>query len=185
MSFAELLLLAIALAIDAFSVGAGVALTHGRKRQIFRLSFHFGLFQALLAALGLLGGLALFSIASFLDHWIAFGLLTWIGVRMFRGGDAARERAEKLDLTRGLSLITLSIAVSIDAFAAGVGLAAVNVDRWLAILLIGLVSAFATWCAFMITGPLKRWLGDRGEKIAGIVLIVLGCKILVEHLIKS
>jgi putative Mn2+ efflux pump MntP len=183
MSITEQLLLALALAIDAFSVGAGIALTHRRRRQIFRLSFHFGLFQALLALLGLLAGLALFSVISFLDHWIAFVLLAWIGLRMLRGGDERRRRGEKLDLTRGWSLILLSLAVSIDAFAAGVGLAAVDTERALTVTLIGLIAGAATWAAFLLTGSLGQWLGRHGERVAGVVLIGLGLKILVEHLL--
>ncbi len=183
MTFPELLLLALALAVDAFSVGLGVAIAHRGGRQIFRLSFHFGLFQGLFAGAGILAGSLLFLVIAFLDHWLAFGLLVWIGLRMFRGGGGADEERERTDPTRGLSLTLLSTAVSIDAFAAGVSLAAMEVNTWLAIGLIALVSGLATWLAFTLTGPVAKFLGKRGERIAGIVLIGLGVKILVEHLL--
>ncbi len=185
MPFIELLLLALALAVDAFSVGVGVALTHRRGRQIFRLSSHFGLFQGLFAGLGLLAGALLFHFITFLDHWLAFGLLVWIGIRMIRGSANAHEDGGRKDPTRGLSLALLSTAVSIDAFAAGVGMAALDVNVWFATGIIALVSGLATWLAFTLTGPLAAFLGKRGERMAGIVLIGLGVKILLDHLLAA
>jgi manganese efflux pump family protein len=183
MTLPELLLLSLALAVDAFSVGVGVALVHRGGRQIFRLSFHFGLFQGLFAGAGILAGNLLFLVIAFLDHWLAFGLLVWVGLRMIRGGQGSGEDGERRDPTRGLSLALLSTAVSIDAFAAGVSLAAMDVNAWLAVSLIALVSGIATWLAFRLTGPVAEFLGRRGERIAGVVLIGLGVKILVEHLL--
>ena len=185
MSFAELLILALALAVDAFSVGAGVALSHRERRQVFRLSFHFGLFQGLLAGLGMLLGALLFHFIAFLDHWLAFVALSWIGLRMFRAGGEETEGEARRDPTRGLSLTLLSLAVSIDALAAGVGLAAAHVNPWLATTLIAAVSGLATWLAFTLTGPVATFLGRRGERLAGIVLIGLGIKILIEHLLAA
>ena len=183
MNLGELLLLSIALAVDAFAVGAAIGVAHRRPRQIFRLSFHFGLFQALLCLAGLLAGLALFSHFHAFDHWIASGLLFWIGLRMLRKGGDLREGGQGIDLTRGLSLVFLSLAVSIDALAAGVGLAAVETFRLLAVVLIGLVASLATWAAFLAATPLERRLGAHGERIAGIVLIALGFKILMSGLL--
>jgi putative Mn2+ efflux pump MntP len=177
MTLLDLILLALALA-----VGAGVALTHRSPRQIFRLSYHFGLFQALMALLGMLTGSLLFNVVKNVDHWVAFLLLTWLGLRMLRSGGESWRRGERADLTRGLSLIGLSLAVSIDAAAAGVGLAAEAAPRALATGLIGLVSALATLLAFGLAGPLGERVGQHGEKVAGTVLILLGIRILVEHL---
>ena len=183
MSGFELLILALALAVDSFTVGAGIALTHRHRRQVFRLCFHFGLFQGLLAGMGMLLGALLFRVIAAVDHWLAFLLLAWIGLRMLRGGEERRQRGAHVDLTRGLSLVGLSVAVSIDAFAAGVGLAALAVDPWRAAAVIALVSGLATRAAFRITGPLAGLLGRRGETIAGLLLIALGLKILLEHLL--
>jgi putative Mn2+ efflux pump MntP len=182
MTLLDLILIALALAVDAFSVGVGVALTHRSPRQIFRLSYHFGLFQALMALLGMLAGSLLFSAVKHVDHWVAFALLTWLGLHMLRSGGERWRRGERADLTRGLSLIVLSLAVSIDAAAVGVGLAAEAAPRALAVGLIGLVSALATLLAFGLAGPLGARVGQHGEKVAGTVLILLGIKILVEHL---
>jgi len=179
----EILLLALALAADAFSVGVGVGLSHQRTRQVFRLSFHFGLFQGLLATAGLAAGSLLIRWIHAWDHWIAFGLLVLIGLRMIRGAfGPVDERADERDLTRGWSLVMLSTAVSIDAFAAGVGIAALEAPRVEAVLLIALVSGLATLLAFRASTGLRRVLGHRAELVGGLVLIALGSKILMEHL---
>ena len=183
MSIAELLLLALALAADAFSVGAGVGLSHNGRRQIFRLSFHFGLFQGMLALGGILAGSLLLRWIAAWDHWIAFALLAFIGLRMIREAfSGPEEDAGRPDPTRGWSLVLLSTAVSIDAFAAGVGLAALDAPRATAVLLISLVSGLATWLAFRVSGALRRIIGARAELVGGLILIALGVKILAEHL---
>ncbi|MBM4118248.1 manganese efflux pump [bacterium] len=182
MSLLELISLALALAVDAFSVGVSVALTHRTPRQALRLSFHFGLFQSLLALVGILAGRLLFAAIQHIDHWVACLLLAGIGLRMLRGERDEGRRAQPSDLTRGLSLVGLSLAVSIDAAAAGVGLAALEAPLALAVCLIGLVSFLATLLAFALSGPLRARLGRHAERVAGVVLILLGVKILVEHL---
>ena len=183
MSTLEILLLAVALAVDAFTVGAGVALKHRRPRQIFRLSFHFGLFQSLMALLGVLGGVVLLELIVAWDHWLAFALLALVGGRMITGVGDGAGAGRRSDPTRGGSLVGLSLAVSLDALAAGIGLAAAHAPRVTAILLIGLVSGLATWLAFAVAGRLGRWVDRYGERLAGLVLIGLGVKILVEHLL--
>ena len=120
MSVLEIVLLSLALAADAFSVGAALGLRYHRPREVFRVAFHFGLFQALLALVGALVGGALLGAIAGVDHWVAFGLLAALGGRMiwsgWRGGES---EAPSVDLTRGWSLVGLSLAVSIDALAAG------------------------------------------------------------------
>ncbi len=123
MSLYEILLLSLALAADAFAVGICVGVNHHRPRQIFRLSFHFGLFQALMALAGMLGGRLLLELIQVWDHWLAFGLLAFIGGRMLLGDGSGETKAAKRDPTRGGSLVGLSLAVSMDALAAGVGIA--------------------------------------------------------------
>lgn len=182
MSFFEILLLSLALAADAFSVGAALGLRYRRPREVFRVAFHFGLFQALLPLLGALLGGALLSYIEEADHWVAFGLLTLLGGRLIRSG--LREEPEKttsVDLTRGWSLIGLSLAVSIDALAAGITLPATGAPIGLAVGTIGLVAGLATFVAMKVAGPIARRAGSRVEVVAGMVLIGLGLKILHEH----
>jgi putative Mn2+ efflux pump MntP len=179
----EIVVLAIALAVDAFSVGAAVGLRHRKPRQIFRLSFHFGLFQALFPLLGALAGEALVSRVANWDHWIVFAVLAVLGARMIYGAlyDDEKEHGE-LDLTRGVSLIGLSTAVSIDAAAAGITLAITQAPIALSVTIIGVVAAAATAIAMIGAHRFSDKLGKRAEVVAGAVLIVLGAKTLIDHL---
>jgi putative Mn2+ efflux pump MntP len=182
MSLVEIILLALALAVDAFSVGAAVGLTHRRPRQIFRLSWHFGVFQALMPVIGALAGTFLERLVEPWDHWLAFGLLAFIGGRMIFGALRGAERRVERDLTRGLSLIALSLAVSIDALAAGFTLALEDVPIALPVVVIGLTAAALTAVGMLIAGRISDRFGKRCEVGAGVVLIGLGIKILVDAL---
>jgi putative Mn2+ efflux pump MntP len=182
MTFLEILLLSLALAADAFSVGAALGLRYRRAREVFRLAFHFGLFQALLPLLGALIGGALLVYVESVDHWIAFTLLSLIGGRMAWSGlhrDAGR--TVSIDLTRGWSLVGLSLAVSIDALAAGITLPAAGAPVGTAVVMFGLVAGLATLAAMRFAGTIARRAGGRVEVLAGLVLIGLGLRILHEH----
>jgi putative Mn2+ efflux pump MntP len=182
MDFFQILLVALALAADAFSVGAVLALRYRGARQVFRVAFHFGLFQALLPLLGAILGGALLPHVERFDHWIAFGLLALVGGRMIWSGlHEETERASPVDLTRGWSLMGLSVAVSIDALAVGVTLPAAGAPVGLAVATFGLVAGIATWVAMRLVAPVARRLGGRIEVVAGLVLIALGIRILQDH----
>lgn len=183
MPYAEILILAMALAADAFSVGAAVGLRHPAARQVFRLSFHFGLFQSLMSLAGALAGAFLLRYVEGCDHWIVMALLVLIGGRMIYvawKGDS--EKYADTDLTRGFSLIGLSLAVSIDALGAGVSLPASNANIPLAVTVIGIVAALATSLAMRLADKVRDWMGRRCEMIAGIVLILLGIWTPIDHL---
>ena len=180
-SLPELVLLALALAADAFSVGIAVGLTHRAPRQVFRLCFHFGLFQAGMALLGaLLSRLAADLVAAQVG-WIAFLLLELIGLNMlheaWRGGEVERRRAH--DRTRGLSLIVLSLATSIDALGAGVPLGLGNADLVLAVTLIGAAAALLTLAGMRFGRAIQGVAGRKAEYIGGLVLVALGLRMLL------
>ncbi len=176
MSDIEVILLALALAADAFSVGGAVGISHGQPRQIFRLSWHFGLFQSLLALMGYLMGSLLMEYLGSWDNWIAGGILCLLGVRMIIGALGSGNDDRDWDLTRGWSLMGLSVAVSIDALAAGIGLAAVTVSAVFAITIIGVVSALATLISMLLAGRIGKVFGHGCEIAAGGVLICLGIR---------
>lgn len=178
----EILLLALALAVDAFTVGAAVGLRHGDRQQIFRLSWHFGVFQALMPLIGAQIGRAATHWIGAWDHWIAFALLAFIGGKMIWGSFRDEGDRIKGDLTRGFSLVGLSIAVSIDALAAGFSLGVQAAPIALAVVIIGVVAAALTAVGMLIAGRLKGWVGKRCELAAGLVLVGLGVKVLVEQL---
>ncbi len=185
MSLLEVILLALALAADAFSVGAACGLNSCSPRQVFRLSFSFGFFQAFMPVLGALAGMGLAGVIGAYDHWVAFGLLQAIGLKMIIGAFRHKERTEVCeeasDPTLGWSLLGLSVAVSIDALGAGVGMALV-MDWWQlswAVAIIGLVAAAGTWLGMRLGHALSGRLDKRIEAVAGLVLMILGLRMLL------
>lgn len=182
MSLLETILLSLALAMDAFAVslGASAVLPRGR-RPTFRLAFHFGLFQALMPALGWLAGLGLARLIAAFDHWAAFLLLLWIGVRMLAG--AGRDaQAPRRDPSKGWSLMALSVAVSVDALAVGLSLAFLRVTIWSPALVIGLVTGLLSWLGVRLGRGLGRAWGPRMERAGGVILLAIGLRILVTHM---
>jgi putative Mn2+ efflux pump MntP len=183
MDWPTLLGTALALAMDAFAVSIGVSATLRPlgRRQVFRLSFHFGLFQALMPVLGWIGGAAVARQLAFLDHWIAFGLLFVLGLRMIWPGDQARGSGR--DPTRGWSLVALSVATSIDALAVGLSLGLMGIAIWIPAAVIGLVALLMTLVGMLIGHRVGRHLGRWASVVGGIVLIVIGGRILAQHLL--
>lgn len=187
MSALTLIGVAFGLAMDAFAVSIGVGLTLGRVdgRQTFRLAWHFGLFQALMPAIGWLAGLSIERWISPVDHWIAFLLLAGIGGKMIHEALRDRDVAEERDLcdpTRGMSLVILSVATSIDALAVGLSLGLLRQDIWYPAIVIGLVAGAMTVIGLQLGQRFGALLGKRMEVVGGLVLIGIGVKILVEHL---
>ena len=130
-----LLGIALGLAMDAFAVaiGAGLQLCNVTKRQTFRLAWHFGLFQAFMPILGWLAGLTLVEYIAPVDHWIAFGLLAFIGGKMiYEALKHQDEEVDRCDPTKGWRLVMLSIATSIDALAVGLSMAVLGVEHLVA-----------------------------------------------------
>jgi putative Mn2+ efflux pump MntP len=176
--------LALALAMDAFAValGTGAVLSRLTGRHLFRLGFHFGLFQALMPVIGWLAGLTIMQWVEAWDHWIAFSLLAIIGGRMIYEAFSDEEKTDDRDPTKGLSLVLLSIATSIDALAVGFSLSVIGVSIWMPALVIGLVAGVLTIAGMLLGGRIgDRW-GTRVEIFGGLVLIAIGIKILIEHL---
>jgi len=187
MDLLPLLGIAVALAMDAFAVATATGLRLGRvsRRQTFRLAWHFGLFQALMPVIGWSLGLTVAHLIEAADHWVAFGLLAIVGGKMIL--EAIRGPDEEIDLpdpTRGLTLIVLSVATSIDALAVGLSLAVLEVAVWWPAVVIGLVAFTFTAVGLHLgrilgsTRALSRWAGFAG----GCILILIGIRIVWEHL---
>ncbi|MBI5479789.1 MAG: manganese efflux pump [Deltaproteobacteria bacterium] len=184
MGWLTLIGISVALAMDAFAVAiaAGLQLRPLTSGHVFRLSFHFGLFQAVMPILGWLAGTTVQRYIAAYDHWIALALLGFIGGKLIvesrRRGEEERVSA---DPTRGWTLVALSFATSIDALAVGLSLAMLRVSIWVPSLVIGVVCA-----AFTVTGMLIGWRVGRAwsrrvELVGGLVLIAIGVKIVLEH----
>ncbi|MCX6340609.1 MAG: manganese efflux pump MntP family protein [Candidatus Aureabacteria bacterium] len=184
MSFAVLFFMAVALAMDCFAVSLAIALAVGKpsNHQTFKLAFNFGLYQFLMPVLGWFAGRGLLEYIQGFDHWVAFGLLAFIGGKMiYESTVIGRGEVGGDDPTRGISLIMLSLATSIDALGVGLSLSVLGVEILYPAMVIGIVS-FVLTCVGMKIGPLAgRLFGKRVEAAGGIVLILIGIKILCEH----
>lgn len=185
MPFWTILLIAIGLAMDCFAVslGVGTAGTATGFRSTFRLFFHFGLFQGGMTLLGWLAGKTVVTYIAGIDHWVAFALLAFVGVRMIRGGlQKAGEEPAIPDPSRGMTLVMLSIATSIDALAVGLSLALLSVNVFGAALLIGGVSAVLSLVGLLLGNQLGLRFGKSMEVLGGVILIGIGMRVLITHL---
>ena len=184
MNLAEILLIALGLAMDAFAVSLGAGATRFilGPRPVFRLAFHFGLFQALMPILGWSLGIGLERWVTAFDHWIAFGLLFLVGAHMlWEAIHGEEEQPKRTDITRGIPLLTLSIATSIDSLGVGLGLAFVESRVWLAALIVGCVCFLITAAGFYTGRRIGGWLGRWADALGGLVLIGIGARILITH----
>ncbi|MBF0441458.1 MAG: manganese efflux pump [Oligoflexales bacterium] len=183
MNLMEIFLLAFALSIDAFSVAAAVGLTHRSFIQVLRMPFHFGLFQALMSGAGAVAGQLIMDYIARWDHWLVWGLLLLIGLKMIYEsfGEKRFDESDPKDLTKGWILIGLSFAVSLDALAAGVGLAVSNAPIIISVSLIGVISWIVPTLGMLMARLVDKWIGRKCEVVAGIVLIFLGFKTLFDH----
>ena len=185
MTFLELLLIAIGLSMDAFSVSICKGLT--TKRFSWRMALicglWFGLFQAVMPTIGYYLGAQFQELVEAYDHWIAFGLLFLIGANMIREAVWGKKEENKDNNSLGFkTMLFLAIATSIDALAVGVSFACIQVQLWSSVLIIGL-----TTFLFSVLGvKIGNVFGSKYEKSAGvaggIILIIIGLKILLEHL---
>jgi len=177
----EIALIAVALGCDAFAVGLGVGCQFCAPRQVFRLSFHFGLFQFLMPLAGWLAGHHILSWARIWGPWIAFGLLMFIGSRMLREGFGhPEEETDCQDPTKGLRLVMLSVATSVDALGVGFSLGVLNQNLFVVAVWIGIVAAAMTWLAMKIGDRLSRRFAKRMEIVGGLILVAIAFKLLLS-----
>lgn len=185
MVFIELLLLAVGLSLDAFAVALGSA-TNGQitgKRSAVRLSFHFGLFQAFMPVIGWFIGYRIDTLIRSFDHWLAFILLFFVGGKMIYESFKHEKDEEKSDPSKGWNLVILSIATSIDAFVVGFSLALINVSIWFPCIIIGITTAVLTIIGIYFGIKLGNLFGKRMEMLGGLIIIGIGVKILLSHLV--
>jgi putative Mn2+ efflux pump MntP len=185
MSFFEVLMIAVSMAMDATAVSLGVGTTeHADKpRSRFRLAFHFGLFQFLMPVVGWLAGVTVAPLIAAFDHWVAFGLLAFVGLRMVRSGFNSAAATYPCDPSRGATLVMLSIATSIDALAVGLSLAFQEVVIWYPAAVIGVVTAGMSLAGLRLGNRLGEKFGKRMEIVGGAILIVIGLRILLTSLL--
>jgi putative Mn2+ efflux pump MntP len=171
--------------MDAFAVAiaTGIVLGTVSPRQTFRLAWHFGLFQFLMPVVGWMAGLSVERFLSAYDHWLAFGLLAGLGGKMIYEATTREGREEAgRDPTRGVSLVVLSVATSVDALAVGLSLGVLRVGIWYPAVVIGIVACLLTAAGLHLGRRIGETAGRRMEVVGGAILVGIGVKILFGHL---
>ncbi|HQA87248.1 MAG TPA: manganese efflux pump MntP family protein [Bacteroidales bacterium] len=186
MSFIELLLIAIGLAMDCFAVSFSVGAAKGKidYRNILLLAFLFGFFQGGMPILGWLSGGLLIDHICHVDHWIIFAILVFIGGKMIIDALRPDREEKKTDITKPLTLLILAIATSIDALGVGFSFSMLpSVNIVLAVFTIGITSFLLSIFGVYIGGKASHYFRPGyAEIIGGVILVAIGTKILIEHL---
>lgn len=190
MQLFELIVIAIGLAMDAFavSIGKGLSVREIKPRHSISVGLWFGGFQAMMPLVGYMLGVSFASLLSSIDHWIAFILLGLIGANMIceavkKEGCECSSELGNADFSPKQMLL-LAIATSIDALAVGVSLAFLGVNIWSAIAVIGLITMLLSMAGLRIGNMFGCRYKSKAEVLGGCVLILIGSKILVEHLMQ-
>jgi putative Mn2+ efflux pump MntP len=184
MDAATTILLSLGLAADAFAVAvsSGLAIKHMKVNKALKIALFFGVFQALMPVLGWLIGLSFSFLITPIDHWIAFGLLSFIGGRMIYESLQSEECEKKFNPLDTGTLITLSVATSIDALAVGIGFAVLKDSIALAVTAIGFITFFLAFAGVFIGHKCGNLFANKIEILGGAILIFIGSRILFLHL---
>jgi len=179
------LLISVGLAMDAMAVSMGVG-TSGQianRRGKIRLAFHFSIFQSGMTALGWVAGGTIVQFIEKYDHWIAFILLAIVGINLIRSGFEKDGKAFKQDPSTGKILVLLSIATSIDAFAVGLSIAFLHIPIAFSIFMIGLAALVLSLFGLFAGVRLGKMFGKRMEIVGGVILLFIGVRVVITHLI--
>jgi len=186
MDILSLVLVAVALSMDAFAVAvtSGIVEKHLTAPKILKLAFFFGFFQFAMPVIGYYLGISVSSYIEVVDHWIAFGLLAFIGGKMIldvlRGGE---EEEKVADPFGSRTLLIMAVATSIDALAVGVSFAlAGSIRIWISCLGIGCITFVLSTLGVLLGKRVGELFQKRATLLGGLILIGIGVKILVEHL---
>jgi manganese efflux pump family protein len=183
MDLVTIFLLAVALGVDAFSVAIGIGAANVKKSwpPVLRLASAFGVFQFAMPIIGWLAGLTIVNIIAGYDHWVAFALLAYVGCKLIWEALSKDEEKETNDQTKGLPLLLLSIATSIDALAVGFSFSVLKEQILFPAVIIGIVCFLLTAVGMIFGKALARIFGKKVGIFGGIVLIAIGVKILIDH----
>ena len=180
----SVLVVAVGLAMDCFAVAVGSGMTGRRvgRRFTVRAAMSFGIFQGGMLALGWLAASSIERFISTFDHWVAFSLLAFVGVRAIwgtvkKGGTGD----EAIDVTKGPNLLLLSVATSIDALAVGLGLGLAESDLVVTSLIVGAVTFLLASVGFYLGQKTGSLLGKPARLVGGLILVGIGIRILVGH----
>jgi putative Mn2+ efflux pump MntP len=186
MDLLSILLIAVSLSLDCFAVAVAgsISMREVSHRQVLRVSLAFGLFQAGMLIIGWQVGHAVVDIIETFAHWLAFGLLALVGARMIKESlESEEDERPATDITRGLALLSLSIATSIDSLAVGLSLGFLESRLPVAAITIGSVAFLFTAGGFYFGRRIGSLLGRWAEVVGGVVLIGLGIRIVVTEIL--
>ncbi len=185
MDLITITVIAFGLAMDAFAVSitSGITIKHLRINNALRIAIFFGLFQAIMPGIGWLAGFSLRDFISGIDHWIAFGLLSMIGCKMIFESTRMGSSEKEIDPLNIYVLLILSIATSIDAFAVGLSLSFLKVAIVTTAIIIGIITFLLSFIGVFVGNRFGHFFENKIEVIGGLILIGIGIKILIEHLV--
>ena len=177
--------IAMGLAMDAFAVSitSGLTIKSLQIRHALRIALFFGVFQAVMPLVGWLAGLSVRAFIAEVDHWIAFGLLCFIGGKMIYEGFRMKPVEDKQDPLKMSVLLLLSVATSIDALAVGITFAFLHVSILLPVLVIGVITFLFSFTGVYMGDRLGHFFENKIEIVGGLVLIGIGVKIVIEHVV--
>lgn len=183
MGIVEIILISIGLAMDAFAVSIckGLSMKKMNWKNAMIIAFYFGVFQAIMPAIGYFLGTTFESFVTAVDHWIAFILLSFIGGNMIKESFNSEDE-DKNDRVDFKTMIVLAIATSIDALAVGITFAFFDVNVIVAVSIIGVITFFISLLGVKVGNKFGDKYQNKAELMGGILLVLLGIKILVEHL---
>ena len=173
----EVIVLAVALSMDAFAVSIGLGSKGNTRGLGLKAGVFFGVFQALMPFIGFLGGKGVLGWVESYAHWIAFALLALVGGKMIYEGLHEGIEEDITTITNKMMLV-LAIATSVDAMAAGFSLTLLDINAYLACLIIGITTFIFSWAGVLIGKNSGTWLENKAEIFGGVVLILIGIKIL-------
>lgn len=181
MDLATVILIAIGLAMDAFavSIAKGISVERDRRRSALLLASLFGAFQGLMPLVGWLAGQGLRDVIADVDHWAAFFLLGFIGAKMIYDS-TKHEDGREGDLTLCMALV-LAVATSIDALMVGFSFAFLETPILIPVMIIGVVTLVLSYLGFTLGSKMGATFGSRTRAIGGLILILIGLRILIEH----
>lgn len=183
MNLHSIVLIAVALAMDALavSIASGIILKKSKLKHAVRIAFFFGIFQLFMPLIGAFAGIFIKDLISSFDHWFIFLVLTAIGGKMVYESFILKKEEGKFDPTNLRTLIFLSVATSIDAFAVGISLSLLSGNIFLAVSIIGAVTFVLCLIGVMIGDLIGHFFEEKIEALGGVILIGIGIKILIEH----
>jgi putative Mn2+ efflux pump MntP len=187
MDYFTIIAIALGLSFDTFAVSLSYGVMQNKIifRQAIRIALVFAVFQGGLTVSGYFLGSIISESLKALDHWIALGLLGFLGLKMIIEGLKRSETKEVKDYSKPVMLVSLAIGTSIDAFAVGVSFAFLDVKIWLSGIIIGAVTFLASMTAIRIGKSAGEKLGGKVEIIGGLILVAIGIKIFLEHILAT